>query len=856
MDSTVENAASEGPLTEFPAQNTLTSDVEVPKFFLLYTPQPEQVRSFLSQSRYKELDDTYHDLEGAAGSRILREVSQAINPSNGIIKTSTLKYTPDYHDLKLVDASLNLIPVGAQVLLFTPYSRQLFVEKNCLINMILLGSNVEILTNGTLRLASGGNTPHEVFYLDAVNRQLVDNFVPLQFLPPLEYLEADRKVLDDYFQDPQRKVAVIVHEEDSYGRTGVNHVKDFVYDTQFYEAAIGGLSYLAPGGTMILKAVSLGSRALADLIYLYKYLFGSLSIVKPSTSHVLSQEHYIIARGFNVERFTQQRVTLYKFLNRLASDSGKARVTLWSFISNINTSTAVPINPSALEFVRWLISRNDEIALWIVANSIMTRRAIEDRNADFPEATPLLTVDHVTFRQAAGQVGRINNFLTVPAVFSETIKDESADSENNRHLTATGQIQSDGIRLEPISTALSRNFALFLSLNDTIDQLVSSPAFASLLPTLGSTTGEVRVSSEILYRARQQLKYNLREWLGNVYALGDIETIINLGGNTVDKKSIQDLLMSRRWSIQEMFNVSIPPTSPLASVTPDQLSQFLTIVFTNLNHAFKAIIANGTVNQIPVRITPLQNLRFRVSYVNEGVAAALMNRQNPSVVGEYELLNCLTEPELRQFDDVRKIVSLVADEKFQFRVAEHLCLPVLFSGFKNNLAVPDFYFEQQPELEFFASAVNRHAPLWCSAVPSDVKLGSQGDFFGPISQADHPVYRDNQVKLAVAFPPFHPILIDRVFARCLDLYQALLDVQTTDDAKQNLDFAVVLIFPNMAHYNDILAINLGPRMIATELLSETIIHQAYDPFTGVTYPNVNLKAFAIRTPGSAFTLST
>jgi hypothetical protein len=841
MDITVVNATSEGPLAEFPSQNTLTSDVDPPKFFLLYTPQAEQVRSFLSQSRYKELDDTYHDLEAAAGSRILRELSAAVSPSNGILKTSTLKYTPDYHDMKLLDASLNLIPVGSQVLLFTPYSRQLFVEKGCLINMILLGSSVEILTNGTLRLASGTNTPDEIFYLDAVDRQLIDNFVPLQFLPPLEYLEADRKVLGDYFNASDRKVAVIVHEEDSYGRTGLNHVKDFVYDTQFYEAAIGGLSYLAPGGTMVLKAVSLGSRALADLIYLYKYLFGSVSIVKPSTSHVLSQEHYIIAKGFNVDRFNTQRVTLYKFLNRLATDSGKARVTLWSFISNINSQ----ITPT-LEFTRWLIARNDEIALWIVANSIMTRRAVEDRNADFPVATPLLTLDQVTFRQSLGQVGRINNFLTVPAVFTDAIKDEMQDIENNRQLTATGQVQSDSIQLQPISTTLSRNFVLYLSLNDTADQLVNSPAFSSLLPTLGSTTGEVTVSSEILYRAKQQLKYNLREWLGNVYALGDIETIINL--EQPDPKIISELLTSRRWSIQEMFNVSIPARSPLASVTPDQLNQFLTIVFTNLNQSFKAITASNKVNQIPVRITPLQNLRFRVSYVNEGVTSALMNRQNPSVIGEYELLNCLTETELRQFDDVRKIVSLVADEKFQHRVAEHLCLPVLFSGFKNNLAVPDFYFEHQPEVEFFASAVNRHAPLWCSATPSDVDLGSQGDFFGPISQADHPVYRDNQVKLAVAFPPFHPILIDKVFARCLDLYQALLD------GNKETDFAVVLIFPNMANYSDILAINLGPRMIATELLSETTINQAYDPFTGITYPNVNLKAFAIRTPASTFTL--
>lgn len=841
MDITVVNASSEGPLAEFPFQNTLTSDVDPPKFFLLYTPQAEQVRSFLSQSLYKELDDTYHDLEAAAGSRILRELSQAVSPINGILKTSTLKYTPDYHDMKLLDVSLNLIPVGSQVLLFTPYSRQLFVEKGCLINMILLGSSLEILTNGTLRLASGTNTPDEIFYLDVVDRQLIDNFVPLQFLPPLEYLEADRKVLDDYFNTNDRKVAVIVHEEDSYGRTGLNHVKDFVYDTQFYEAAIGGLSYLAPGGTMILKAVSLGSRALADLIYLYKYLFGSVSIVKPSTSHVLSQEHYIIAQGFNIEGFNTQRVTLYKFLNRLATDSGKARVTLWSFISNINSQ----ITPAS-EFTRWLIGRNDEIALWIVANSIMTRRAVEDRNADFPVATPLLALDQVTFRQSLGQVGRINNFLTVPAVFTDAIKDEMQDIENNRQLTATGQVQSDSIQLQPISTTLSRNFVLYLSLNDTADQLVNSPAFSSLLPTLGSTTGEVTVSSEILYRAKQQLKYNLREWLGNVYALGDIETIINL--DQPDPKIISELLTSRRWSIQEMFNVSIPARSPLASVTPDQLNQFLTIVFTNLNQSFKAITASNKVSQIPVRITPLQNLRFRVSYVNEGVASALMNRQNPSVVGEYELLNCLTEAELGQFDDVRKIVSLVADGKFQYRVAEHLCLSVLFSGFKNNLAVPDFYFEHQPEVEFFASAVNRHAPLWCSATPSDVNLGSQGDFFGPISQADHPAYVGNKVKLAVAFPPFHPILIDKVFARCLDLYQALLD------GNKETDFAVVLIFPNMANYNDILAINLGPRMIATELLSETTINQAYDPFTGIAYPNVNLKAFAIRTPTSTFTL--
>lgn len=854
MDVTVSNSVTEGPLAEFQDQNTFAGDVQPPAFFLLYDPKtkPDAVRPFISPVAFKALDDMYRELEGATGSLILREVSQAVNPTNGILKTSALKYTQEYHDLKILDASLNLVPANSQVLLFTPYAREFFVEKGCLINMILLGSAIEILANGSLRVSQVKTTPQDTFYLAATGSQLLDNFVPLEFPNQLEYLETDRKVLDDYFKEPARKVSVIFHEEDSYNRTGIYAPKDSAYDVHFYEGAIGSLSYLANNGTMILKAVSLGSRALADLIYLYKFLFKSVSIVKTSTSHVLSQEHYVIAKGFNPERFAVQQPTFLKLLNRLATDSGKARISLWSFLNNLNDTNS--------EMARWLLAINDRIATWIVANAVATRRAVDDRSVGFPVAQPLAILDHVTFRQSVGEVGRINNLLPVPGTLSDTIKDEDQDNTKGAdgstvQLTATGQIQTETVKLTAVSTALSRNFALYLALNDTIDQLVNSSAFESLLPTVGTINGDVRVSSDVLFKEKQQLKYNLREWLGNVYALGDIETV--LAAN--NQQEIVALLMTRRWSIQEMFNVSIKAGTPLSTVTPEQLQQFLAIVFFNLNQAFKAILASNKLQQISVRITPLQNLRFRVSYVSrlDGVASALMSRQNPSVAGEYELLNCLTETELQQFDDVRKIVSLVGDVNFQFRVAENLCLSVLFAGFKNNLAVPDFYFEYEPDLEFFASAVNRHAPLWCSATPSDVALGSQGNFFGPISLADHPVYntsRDNegeqQVKLAVAFPPSHPTIVEQTFVRCLDLYQNLIDNQ--DDT---LDFAIVFIFPNQSIYNDILAVNLAPRLIATELLSEKIINDAYDPFTGITRSNINLKAFSVRTTASRFSLS-
>lgn len=851
MDVTVSNSVADGPIAEFADQNTFAADVQPPAFFLLYNSQPEAVRSFVSQPVFKALDDMYRELEGATGSRILREVSEATNPTNGILKTSALKYTQEYHDLKILDASLDLVPAKSQVLLFSPYGKEFFIEKGCFINMILLGSAIEVMTNGTLRLSRVKNTPQDTFYVAATGAQLLDNFVPLQFPNQLEYLEADRKVLDDYFQVNQgathdRKVAVIVHEEDSYNRTGVYTAKDFAYETHFYEGVIGSLSYLANGGTMILKAVSLGSRALADLIYLYKFLFKSVSLVKTATSHILSQDHYVVAKGFKVEKFTTQQPTFLKLLNRLATDSGKARISLWSFLRNLNDADS--------EFARWLLATNDRIATWIVANAVTTRQALDDKAAGFPVAKPLLTLDHVTFRQSVGEVGRINNLLAVPGTITDNIRDEEQDAAAGstvQQLTATGQVQTETVRLTPVSTALSRNFALYLALTDTVEQLVNSPAFASLLPSLGTMNDDIRVSSDVVFKEKQQLKYNLREWLGNVYALGDIDIILA----AANQQEVETLLATRRWSIQEMFNVSIKAGTPLSTVTPEQVQQFLAVVFFNLNQGFKAILASNKLQQIVVRITPLQNLRFRVSYVSrlDGVTSALMSRQNPSVAGEYELLNCLTNDELAQFDDVRKIVPLVGDVNFQFRVAEHLCLSVLFAGFKNNLAVPDFYFEYEPDLEFFASAVNRHAPLWCSATPSDVELGSQGNFFGPISLADHPVYHSadgNGVKLAVAFPPSHPTIVEQTFIRCLDLYQALID-----QYDETFDFAMVFVFPNQSIYNDILAVNLASRLIATELMSERIVTDAYDPFTGVTRPNINLKAFAIRTIASSFNLT-
>lgn len=842
MDITVINSVFDGSIAEFQDKNTFTAEVEAPKFFLLYKAQPEAVRSYVSQPVFKGLDDMYRELETVTNSRVLREVSEATHPADGILKTSKLKYTEDYHDLKILNASLNLVQPNSQVLLFTPYAREFFVEKGCFINMILMGSSIEIVTNGSLKLGRVDNTPQDTFYSGAVNNQLVDNFVPLGFPSQLEYLQADRKILDDYFQDPKRKVSFILHTEDTYTRTGDYHIKDFVYDTHFYEAAIGSLRYLAEGGTMALKAVSLGSRVLADLLYLYKSMFASVSVVKTSTSHILSQEHYMIAKGFRVNKFIPQQETLLKLLNRLATDSSKASISVWSFSSNLNDANS--------EFSRWLLATNDRIGSWIVLNSIATRKALDDRVAGFPVPTPLAILDHVKFRESIGEVGRINNLLPVPGKISDEIKDEEADAAEQQRLTSTGQIQTETVKLQQVSIRLNRNFALYLALNDTIDQLVNSPAFASLLPVLGTVNGNVRISTDVLFKEKQQLKYNLREWLGNVYAIGDIESFLA----AADQTDIAKVLATRRWSIQEMFNVSIKAGSTLSTVTPEHLQKFLEIVFFNLNQAFKAIMSSDQLQHIAVRITPLQNLRFRMSYVSKGISSALMSRQNPSVAGEYELLNLLTDNELSHFDDVRKIVSLASDADFQFRVAENLCLPVLFSGFKNNLAVPDLYFEYKPDLEFFASAVNRHAPLWCSATPSDVDLGSQGNFFGPVSLADHPIYKDNQVKLAIAFPPSHPTIVEQTFTRCLDLYQGLIDgYEPRDD--EELDFAIVFIFPNQSIYNDILAVTLAPRLIATQLLSERIINDAYDPFTGVTRSNINLKAFSIRTPGSIFSLT-
>jgi len=824
----------------------------MPGLLLRYESKPELSDSFLTLPVQTALSEAFTQLSSInAGSQIIRTSIQTIDTVGPAIKKSHYLFTEEYYELRTLDAEFGLILSNSRVMLFAPRSRHYFVEKGCDIIMAMVGSKLVKEGNG---IALGhrekkSNPPNDQFYATAVKNQHRDEIVAMSLVAETV---ADRWRLLDQRLD-NKTVSVIVHEEESYGRTGRYQTYESSYDPGFFEPALRSLYHLDNGGVMILKVNLLGTRIIADLTYLYKYLFSRVSIIKPACSNPVGTDHYLVATGFNRLRYfsfhdqTKGKNRLDIVLDVLFGKSQTGILRLYSFTKELTAISprALPLqadpdlttvsSPAVLNFVTWLVSINNQIGLWLYANITSLISALQDKESGFLEGHSLFVIDHDGYRSSLGYAGRITPLVPISLQGSDRVQPDQSATESGV-VTETGQKVTGQVSLQ-YDPGIGMSFKLCSLLEVFVDDLLKYDIFRPLLPTLGTITGTERISLEMIYRERIEFEHAIKEWLGMLYYFGDLTRILSTPGAERTPDFITKVLVQRKWTLSDLLNKSEDKVRSY-NIDLGSAYQVLVLLLSNLARDMETLTAlpeeKDPFRAVEPRITPLQDLRFRLSYCLNGKSRAVMCR-GASAFGEFDLLNLLTSAELTRVDSAKSIVELVSNPVLINRLAEHASLPTFFCGFATEMAVPSLYFNYKPSIEFFASATNRYAPLWCSANKDDEKLGSLGNFFGSATEASNPIYQDN--KLGIAFPPIHPLFFEDTLHRCILLLKDLIVLKRI--------FGIILVLKDDTAYTGLIEKNLRSSSIVYQDLGP--VREGYDPSSGVLYDDLTLKAVRLST---------
>lgn len=855
MDSFIDSALEVGPLQPRFYWNSYTGSVPRPRFFPGYqspTPYPKG-DSFLSQELQASLTDVFYQLiDMHADPNVVQGAVSSLDPVRGAVKTSNFKYTREYYELKDLDCSLNVISKAQPVMLFTPRAREYLVEMECPITMSFILSNLK--ENGSrlqMELVGyGDEIPDDAFYLNVIGNEIPDAFHNYAF--DKRTVAGRWRTFDEEYTLPT--MSLIVLEEDTYGRRGYHLEKDGTYDMVFTETLFRSLGALLQGGNVVVKLLSLGSRVIADVIYIYKYLFNEVTLVKPMTSNPISMEHYLVAKGFRADLYFQIKGDLQALLEALSEQfleiqAQEYNLLVFSLIANLDESP---------NFTDWLTSVNNDIASAIYAESLSLGRALEDRNDGFQEAHPIYYLDQNQIRESLGELGRttlkalpkFNTTFPVPEVDSII-----AGNEQNT-MTQTGQTTENEIVLTPGSSELGLGFLVYFALNTMlIKDIMSLPILRSLIPPLGSTDGQTRITSHVYDSKLRIQSYLIREWLGNLFSLGDLYQFLGSEKAFVpmSAQEISALLKSRSWTLRDLVGTSLTEFA-VRNLNLEQFYLDLGLIFSRFAQSVISARTNYIFKDLILRITPLDSLRFRLTYSFNGIKYVMAEQSNSGVLGEYEMIKLLRPEEASQLDTFQGVISLFKNKQFLTRVFNHSALPIYFSGYQNELAVPDLYFTYRPELEFFASAVNRHAPYWCSANPDDDLLGSQGNFFGSISTPDHPFYKEGKVQTAIAFPPNNPQLLSMVLKRCVELFFKLNQKLTTylkggSQGEPAYPIAIILIYEDSKVNSEL----VEDYLVSVSSMGNSIpfksIDKLYDPFSGTFIYNRRHKALYLKTIG-------
>lgn len=913
MDSSIDSALAGNNINPARKWNIFSQDVPKPILGFRYETFAGELESLVLpalQTAILEASDELLSLHARA--EVIKESINSIDCLNGVLKKSDYTYTPEYYDLKIIDSQLDIIPEGAVCLSFYPQCREYLVEKKCDITMVLIGSNIIETSDRssleTIKKEAALNNPDDLFYLAAVGSRALDRLIVPSF--GFDDLNSRWRMLDDFFlagsslsdtstligngtnyknvASVGKQVDIIIHQESYFGKNPGEELemeKSFTYDYLFFEPAIRGLNLLKDGGTVILKLSSYGTRFIADLIYLYKYLFREVILMKPSSSNPISQEYYLVATNYQKDRYLDASIgtKLNNLLTLLWNNFKQAPTSvIRSFVTNLdNIPISLSLRPSLgllqtnnkvllpsadiTNFIEWLVQMNKQIGFLVLTNIKYTTQALQDSILGFLGGHSPLALDHVSFREALGYHGRMTLY-SLPEF--ETL-DEQQQSDIEK-LTETGQVGAVSIKLDKIGLdakpfQLGPSFLLYNLLDILAENIIDSDIFklTFLLP-LGTVVGQSRVSINDIFIKKRDIIFNIKQWFGILYSLGDLQKILQLTDpdQNVKLNAIKQILAFREWSILDIFNVILSEQTPLRQLPLDNIYQQLAYSFGNLNQKYNAdkntyLNPDGSINMAhssnPANIltrssfylTPLKDLRFRIGYCYNGLKHAIMQGENPSVLGEFELVNLLTDNEKAQVLDVQQITDLISQREFAIRLVDHICLPVYFSGAKNQLAVPEMYFRYQPDVELFASATNRHAPIWCSANPEDSKLGSAGNFYDFI-RLDNPLFVETSrtITSMMAFPPLNRHILNDTLDNCLRVFKHVM-LSVNPNAKK-LPFTIIIVYAATSENDEMLMYKLEDQDIDLTLVATQEILEAYDPFNGKNQA-IKLKAVTLTT---------
>lgn len=529
----------------------------------------------------------------------------------------------------------------------------------------------------------------------------------------------------------------------------------------------------------------------------------------------------------------------------------------------------------ARNFVEWAMEMNNEIALSIYTNASRLLDAVKNRRLGFSATNPYFTFDHVSYRQSIGFLGR-TTLRSLPQM-----KTSQEIVGPTQQTTSTEQVAKSIISLDKKYVLSWKNFLFHYEISFIVDAISKIS-----LPLVGSTKpGNQYVTSAVLFKDRRDRVFFIREWMGLLYALGDLDRIM---ATIISKEEIETMLKERRWTIRDIYGnlgnqilqqIQTAQTAqqtqdnPQSTVTEEQLlviiySTVAQILFDAATFYRTTLVPNENaslgwfVKQIGVKftVTSLLNLRFRIAYTIEGKHAAIMHRNNPSVIGEYEIMNLLTPDELLQIMDTQQLAQLTLNDEFVARMVNHICLPVLFAGNMTEMAIPEFYFKYKPDIEAFASATNRYAPIWCSANDEDTKLGSKGNFFGAFSTIGSPIFneiffsgpildsREPSYLSMIAFPPMNEEILKMTIDRCCDII-VYLKQQLNNSSADNpivdrtpVSLTIIVVYNNTGTNKDIIFTSLLEHDLDFNENSIEYITEAYDPFSGTVIP-CDLQSF-------------
>lgn len=780
MDPLGDSALSVNPISNVREWNTYSLKVDTPIIGTDFTDKPSVI-SEVTQNSLEKL--SYNVIPSNREVSDINQLNNSIDPFwNAIKKRSKYKYSREYYDIKIIDTLFDVVS-NSKIVAFTPAYNQYFDEKQLTVKNVLINMSDEELTStydDELLNSIGGGSNISVIYEEFWNFDSIhDRWEKVNNLG---------------------KFDLLVHVENSSGRDGYeSKTKPYPYDSDFLEPCTKGLNLLNDNGNSIIQIESYGSRYIADLIYLYAYLFDSVSVIKPSSTNPISHRHYVIGKSFNRNKYDEIKDKLDILLIKLFSYSVQNVNNAYNRSKQIFNGSFIENTEKDVNFISWMMDINDKLGVLLFTNLLSLRSAIDDRRFGFTSGHPYYLYDHTSYRESLGFKGR-NTLKHLPNMkFSDELEIEETTQSQFKPIVLSKHV------------GLGENFKRYYILIHIIKGIVN--------------IGYSHISDEIT-------QY-VKNWVGILMALGDLDKLLTLSN---DENYYINIIKSRNWTIKDIYVKQ--------SILKTYKSQQVLELIANIFKSGAIGIQNTTLNSIyKVKIiaTPLKNLRFKLSFGYNSTRFAIMQDSIPGVIGEYEIMNLMTVEERNQVENVIQLTDIMKNQSFLTRVANSICLNVLVSSdiftLSSCISVPDLYFKYKPDIEAFASPANHYAPIWCSANDEDKQVGSMGNFFGKFSQKDNIIF--DKYKSMIVFPPINRDVALKAIVLCLDIL----------NHRKAGDFSIIFITESGSNYIG----EIDIKIMASRIKSKSIpLNRIYYPFSGKSEFRKPLKAYLLSTDNPTF----